>query len=187
MPKTRSAYWLENFDEKRILQRQYFKKFELPQLSDVEILDSLKVNADDSVMEMEEKISKVRALHDQAQRFNNKMLIRYSERLKKVQGKTYGEYFVACMSVAELIHALRKIYYADEGRIQKEYRKVFTERLKKYRKAAGLTQKELGELVQVSPMGMSHYARGERDMPTHTLIRIAKILNVTADELLGLR
>lgn len=70
---------------------------------------------------------------------------------------------------------------------KEEYKKIFIERLKKYRKAAGLTQKELGELVQVSPMGMSHYARGERDVPTHTLIRIAKILNVSTDELLGLR
>ncbi len=70
---------------------------------------------------------------------------------------------------------------------KEEYQKIFIERLKKYRKAAGLTQKELGELVQVSPMGMSQYARCKRDIPTHTLIRIAKILNVSTDELLGLR
>ncbi|MBQ7705029.1 MAG: helix-turn-helix transcriptional regulator [Selenomonadaceae bacterium] len=187
MPKTRDAYWLENFDEKRILQRRYFKKFNLPHLSDAEILATLKVNDEDSVEAMEQKLSKVRALHDQAQRFNNKMLIRYSERLKKVHGKTYGDYLLACMSVAELIHALRKIYYADEGRIQKEYQKIFIERLKKYRKAAGLTLTKLGELTQVSPRGMSHYARGAREMPLHTLARVSKVLGVSADELLGLR
>ena len=187
MPKTKSAYWLANFDEKRILQRRYFKKFDLPQLSDAEILATLKVNDEESVQVMEQKLSEVKALHDQAQNFNNKMLIRYSERLKKVHGKTYGEYLLACMSVAALIQSLRKLYYDNESRIQQEYKKVFTERLKKYRKAAGLTQKELGELVQVSPRGMSYYARGEREMPVHLLIRISKILNVSVDDLLGVK
>ena len=187
MPKTRSAYWLENFDEKRILQRRYFKKFNLPQLSDVEILATLKVNDEEAIQATEQKITTVKALHDQAQNFNNKMLIRYSERLKKVHGKTYGEYLLACMSVVELIQALRKLYYDNEKQIQRKYQQIFVERLKKYRKAAGLTLTRLGELTQVSPRGMSHYANGAREMPLHTLARVSKVLGVSTDELLGLR
>ena len=149
-------------------------------------METLKVNDEDSIQAMEQKLTKVKALHDQEQKFE-KMAVRYFDRKSKVGGVVYIDEISARNAVVSLIIGLRKLYYADEGRIQKEYQKIFIERLKKYRKAAGLTQKELGELVQVSPMGMSHYARGERDMPTHTLIRIAKILNVSADDLLGLR
>lgn len=186
MPKTKRAFWLANLDEAKILQRPYFKQFELPDVTDIELLSILKVSEDDSLSEMEGKLTKVKALHEKAQDFLD-LIDRYSDRLKKVHGKAYWEFLFLVMALPELIKALRRLYYENEKRIQAEYKKIFIERLKKYRKAAGLTQKELGELVQVSPMGMSHYARGERDIPTHTLIRIAKILNVSTDELLGLR
>lgn len=186
MPKKRRAFWLANLDEDRIFQRPYFKAFDLPDVTDAEILSMLKVSDSDSLEEMERKLAQVKSLHEKAQDFQE-LASRYSDRLKKVHGKTYADFLSLVMSLADLLSALRQLYYENEKRIQKEYQKIFIERLKKYRKAAGLTQKELGELVQVSPMGMSHYARGERDIPTHTLIRIAKILNVSTDELLGLR
>lgn len=186
MPKTKAAFWLANFDEEKILQRPYFKKFSLPPLTDTEILSSLEVSEEEDIASMEEKLSVIKALHTAAQNFNN-LLIRYSERLKKVAGKTYGEFLAATMATAELIQSLKQLYYTVESTIQKHYRKTFTERLRQYRKAAGLTQKELAALVQVSPMGISHYARGERDVPTHTLARLSKVLGVTTDELLGLR
>lgn len=186
MPKKRRAFWLKNFDEKKVLQRPYFKAFALPDVPDAEILSLLTVCDSDSVDEMERKLAQVKSLHEKAQDFQE-LASRYSKRLKKVHGKVYLNFLSLVMSLADLLSALRQLYYENEKRIQKEYQKIFIARLRQFRKAAGLTQKELGELVQVSPMGMSHYARGERDIPTHTLIRIAKILNVSTDELLGLR
>ena len=184
--KTRKAFWLKEFDAERILSRPYFKRFNLPQKSDDEILTSLKAKEDDSIDELEEKVQLVKSLHEQAQNFE-KMIVRYFDRKSRMGGVVYIDEITARNEVAGLIQALRKLYYEVEGAIQKRYRKTFTERLKQYRKASGLTQRELGELVQVSPRGMARYISGEREVPVHTLIRLSKLLNVSADELLGLR
>lgn len=187
MPKTKAAFWLANFDEEKILQRPYFKKFSLPPLTDTEILSSLEVSEEEDIASMEQKLSTIKALHTAAQNFNNHLLIRYAERLKKIQRQTYIEFLTATMALTELIQSLQQMYYEVEGVIQKCYRKAFTERLRQYRKAAKLTQKELGELVQVSQRGMSNYELGDRDIPSYTLARLSKVLGVTTDELLGLR
>lgn len=183
MPKTRNAFALKNFDEERILQRRYFNDCgKKPNFTDSEIVQSLMVNDSDSIDEMEEKLSKIKALHTRLLQFNA-LIKRHIQR----KGKACIEEITAQMSISELETKLRETYYSTEKTIQSKYRKIFTERLKQYRKAAGLTQKELGELVQVSPMGMSYYARGEREMPLHTLARISKILDISADELLGIK
>ena len=59
--------------------------------------------------------------------------------------------------------------------------------MKQARKAAGLTQKELGERVQVSSLGISRYERDEREIPIYTLVRLAKELKLSGDEILGLK
>ena len=70
--------------------------------------------------------------------------------------------------------------------IQKRYRQDFVARIKQERLKRGLRQKELGELIEVSPQGISRYERDEREIPIHVLIRLAKALNVSADKLLGI-
>ena len=186
MPKTRGAYWLENFDEKKILQRRFFKRFNLPQLSDIEILETLKVRDEDSVQVMEQKLSKVKALHDQAQKFE-KMAIRYFNRKSKVGGVVYIDEISARNEVVSLIIGLRKIYYDNEKRIQQKYREDVIGRLKYFQSKSGITRKKLGEMVQVSPQSMYDYWHQRRDVPLHTLIRLAKVLKISGDELLGLR
>ena len=185
--KTRKAFWLKEFDAERILSRAYFKRFNLPQKSDDEILKTLEPAADDSIDSLERKVTLVRSLHEQAKKLNNNLIVRYLNWHGERKLPVYIEVTDANFAVSNLINRLAKIYYEVEGTAQQKYRKIFADRLKKYRKAAGLTQRELGELVQVSPQGMSNYVKGRRDVPTHTLIRIAKILRITTDDLLGFR
>lgn len=186
MPKKRRAFWLANLDENRIFQRPYFKAFDLPDVPDAEILSTLKTSDSDSLDEMERKLAQVKSLYEKTQDFQD-LVDRYSVRYSKVHGKAYGEILTLILTLATLFPALRKLYYENEERIQKEYKKIFIERLRKYRKAAGLTLARLGELTQVSPSAMSHYSRGAREMPLHTLARVSKVLNVSTDELLGLK
>ena len=191
--KTRKAYWLKDFDAERILSRPYFKRFNLPKIKDDEILTSLKDSADDAdtIDELEEKVQLIRALHDQAKKFTDKMMERYLSILATARGVNAipvpMDVMDAETGISRLLKKLEKIYYEVEGMTQQKYRKEFADRLKKYRKAAGLTQRELGELVQISQRGISNYDTAARDISTWTLIRICKALNVSADELLGLK
>lgn len=185
--KMRKAFWLKNFDAEKILSRPYFKRFNLPKIKDDEILKTLEPAADDSIDELERKVKLVKSLHEQVKKLKNNLIVRYLNWRGERKLPVYIDVTDANFAVSNLINRLAKIYYEVEGTAQKKYRKIFTERLRQYRKAAGLTQRELGELVQVSPQGMSNYVKGRRDVPTHTLIRIAKILRITTDDLLGFR
>ena len=159
----------------------------------------LQPTADDDVDTMEQKLSTLKALHERTQDFIA-LINRYCDRARKLTrllldaGKITppvltppSEYLNAIFYSKDLLNDLAKNYYALEEKIQKKYRDDFTERLRHYRKVAGLSQKELGDLVNVSPQGMSKYALGQREMPMHTLIRIARALNVSTDKLLGLK
>ena len=53
------------------------------------------------------------------------------------------------------------------------------------RKEKGLTMKELGKLVGVSESTISLYENGKHDPDLLTMTRIADVLDVTVDELLG--
>ena len=69
----KKAFWLKNFDAERILSRPYFKRFNLPQKSDDEILKTLEPAADDSIDSLECKIKSVKSLHEQAKKLNNNL------------------------------------------------------------------------------------------------------------------
>ena len=56
------------------------------------------------------------------------------------------------------------------------------ELIKHHRKEKGLTQKELGELLGVSPQMVAQYERNVRNPKKETLQRIAKALNVSPAE-----
>lgn len=59
------------------------------------------------------------------------------------------------------------------------------ERIAKLRRERGLTQTELGKLVNVSNRVISYYECETKKPPSHLLPEIAKALRVTTDELLG--
>ena len=63
----------------------------------------------------------------------------------------------------------------------------FTENLKKARKTAGVSQKELAERLQVYQKDISRRENGERTPSVEVFTRICKELGASADEILGLK
>ncbi len=63
---------------------------------------------------------------------------------------------------------------------------VFSENLKKYRKNIGFSQSDLAERLGVKPNTISNYEKGVSQPDIDMLIKIIKILDTSADLLLGL-
>jgi transcriptional regulator with XRE-family HTH domain len=63
----------------------------------------------------------------------------------------------------------------------------FGKKLAGLRKANGLTQAELGEKVGVSKRVIAYYEGETKYPPTHLIVPLSKALNVTTDELLGVK
>ena len=57
--------------------------------------------------------------------------------------------------------------------------------LRQVRKCSGMTQRELGELLGVGQTAIANYEQGNRSPDTQGLHRMADVLGVTIDELLG--
>lgn len=60
------------------------------------------------------------------------------------------------------------------------------ENIKKARKTAGMTQKELAEKLDVYPKDISRWENGERTPSAIALGNVCKALNASADEILEL-
>ncbi len=63
----------------------------------------------------------------------------------------------------------------------------FGKRIARLRKASGLTQQQLGELVGVSRRVIAYYEAETKYPPAHLIVPLSKALNVSTDELLGLK
>ena len=66
-------------------------------------------------------------------------------------------------------------------------RSDFGERLTGLRKAKGLTQAQLGDLVGVSNRVIAYYEKETQYPPSRLIVPLAKALGVSADELLGMK
>ena len=203
--KTKNAFAFRDFDSSRILQRPFFKNFYFDSdKSDSEILESLSMSTEDSVDSWERRLYAIKATHERLAEFrhlidrhNEKRLNRYNREKSKSKGikivelqrpAPVMEYFNASLSVLELMNKFEILYCDIEKKIQVRYRKDFANRLKRIRQDLKLTQKQFGDLIQISPQVFSLYERGERrDIPIHTIIRLAKVLNMSTDQLLGLK
>ena len=60
------------------------------------------------------------------------------------------------------------------------------ERIRALREDRDLTQREMGQLLACSQRIYSNYERGDVDIPTPVLIRLAQLHGVSTDYLLGL-
>ena len=193
MPKTRNAFALKGFDSERILQRPFFKRLKLPATTDEKILQEFKATDNDSSDVLERKLfllelieGKLVFFHDFISR-HQRRLTKSIRRQEENKDKVVLGYFYATLSCAELQKKISVIYEKLEGETQQRYREEFAERLRAARKAAGLTQLELGDLIKVSPQGISNYERAVRDVPIHVLIRLARQLGLSGSEILGLK
>ena len=61
------------------------------------------------------------------------------------------------------------------------------ENIRKARKAAGVSQKELAERLQVYQKDISRWDNGDRTPTLEVFAKIFRELNVSADEMLGLK
>ena len=201
--KTKNAFAFRDFDSTRILQRPFFKNFYFePDKSDAEILESLNSTTDDSIDSWEKNLYAIKAILDRLAEFrhlinrhNEKRLDKYnknkstSENVKITELQRPArvmEYFSASLSVLELINKFKNLYRETEKKIQVHYRKNFAARLKQIRQDLGLSQRQLGDLIGISPQGFYFYEHGKRDVPVHTIIRLAKALNMNGNQILGL-
>ena len=62
----------------------------------------------------------------------------------------------------------------------------FYQRLRDLREDADKTQKDIALLLQISRQHYSMYERGERELPMHHFITLARYYNVSLDYLAGL-
>lgn len=201
--KTKNAFALRDFDKQRILQRPFFKTFRFGDKTDEEILKTLDAADEDSVDDMENKLETVKAVHERLEAFMRLIDKHCKERCDKynrIKMKMLGvdifelqrraptlEYFTASLDCIELADKLAHRYFELEKKIQERYQRELAARIKEARLKLGMRQKELGDKVQVSPQGFSRYERCERDIPIHTVIRLAKVLGMSGDEILGLK
>ena len=59
------------------------------------------------------------------------------------------------------------------------------QRITAYRKAIGLTQIQLGEILHISQPVVAYYENGKRNVPVELLIPLAEALQISANDLLG--
>ena len=62
---------------------------------------------------------------------------------------------------------------------------TFHERLKTLREESGFTQQHLAEVLNLTSGAVSHYENGTNEPTIDTLIRMADVLNVSVDYLVG--
>lgn len=60
------------------------------------------------------------------------------------------------------------------------------ERIRSLREDKDLTQKQIGQLLNMSQTGYNQYEIGKNDIPTKVLLELAKFYNTSIDYLLGL-
>ena len=59
-------------------------------------------------------------------------------------------------------------------------------RLRELRAAAGLTQTEIADILEMQQNQYSRYERGERELPMHLFVKLAKHYKVSLDYMVGL-
>ena len=61
----------------------------------------------------------------------------------------------------------------------------FNERLQQAISMSGMTQKELAEKVGITEAAVSHYLKGDRMPRSAVAVKLADVLNMSVDELMG--
>ena len=191
--KTRDAFALKDFDEKKIFQRAPFKVFNLTDSNDEAVLAEISNFADLDAATMEARLTELKTIHER--------LLVYRQRIKAHRARLkrlFVEYKSGSAQAERAAHRLRnynwfeeatellalkfgKIFFDAEKAIDARRKKEFGTRLQK----AGLTQAELPIKLHSAPSTVANIEQGRVDAPTSTLIRLCKALNCSADKLLG--
>lgn len=210
MKKIHDAFAFKDFDATKILQRPYFRQFGFADESDKMILRTLQdfaVTSTGDVATIEEKNALLKRLLDALIKLHATIKYHADSRLEKyrrtIQAKSDADAVTSKIAreqklmtfyltnVAPAINDLtldvHNIWQLSEQSLQSAYRRRFGERLKQARERAGLSRRELGDALNLSFAGYAYYERGQRDITTTALIRIAQKLKVSTDWLVGLK
>lgn len=99
--------------------------------------------------------------------------------------KLAENYTAILAEIDDLSKKISNRYSEFEAEINYRERKAFGERLRQARLAAGLTQAQLGESLQLSQKAISGYEVGTREPTLSQMIRLAYKLNRSVDWFLG--
>ena len=212
MPKTQNAFAFRDFDAARILQRRFFKEFHFAaDKSDAEILQSLTASAEDNLPTLESKQAQVKKLWKKIARLmsltvnHTKRLDFYRKAIKKKfatvtgaeleslqlkfnrENKLATEYVLGInFALGELITEAQKQWQKLDEIIQKRYREIFAERLKKARLKANLSRQDLADVLNITANAYGLYENGGRSTPSFiSIIKLARALKVKTDWLTG--
>lgn len=109
---------------------------------------------------------------------------------KDRNAKSWHYYFQNGYNYQLYLHYITKGYIRQEFfeeilRIFRGLKMEFSERLKESRKQARLTQVEIAEKLGISQPAYASWERGTKKPTQENLVKIAQILNVTIDYLVG--
>ena len=188
MPKTKDAFAFRDFDKNNILQRPYFQGeywVSVDKDQDAALLCAMGEDMCVNATEMEEESASIKKLAKKVLDYAN-LIDRHILRCNKYFGtkKPVIEYLSARLAVLDLYTQLRQMFNSIEDAIKVQRREDFVKQLSKYRIQAGMSQGELGRRVNLSATTMSKYALGKAEPPLYVMIRLAKVLNVSLDDLL---
>ena len=202
--KKQNAFAFRNFDEKRILQRRFFKDFKFDtNKTDEEILSGLRHDVSTlSQQDLEKNFDILVSLIFRTADYL-KLIKRHIERLERyrravadkiVEDKTadveilrekydieqkLAKYYQLeiYFDVDNLLRErLAQAFRAVDDELKFSYRKIFADRLKLARQEKGMNQKDFGASVGLTQRAISNYEVGIREPSLATLARFSKKL-----------
>lgn len=211
MKKTKDAFALKGFDCERIFQRKFF----LHRLgfaysdNDTNVIDIYNVAAIShlgsvTMVERLDALKKIKtAVLDYTKLINEhvkrleSLRTAYTEKFTETTAPTWQEkyrrakdfqqaYKDVISKLVILQEKINKLEQDGEKALDKQRRKEFAERLQDARQRAGMKQSEVASQLKVASTTIANYEQGRSDPQIPMLIKIAKILNVSTDKLLGL-
>ena len=202
--KKQYAFALKDFDEKRILQRRFFKDFKFDaDKTDEEILSKLSHDVSTRSQQDLEKIFDILVSLIFRTADYLKLIKRHIERLERyrravadkiVEDKTadveilrekydieqkLAKYYQLeiYLDVDNLLRErLTQAFRAVDDELKFSYRKIFADRLKLARQEKGMNQKDFGASVGLTQRAISNYEVGIREPSLATLARFSKKL-----------
>lgn len=202
--KKQNAFAFRNFNEKRILQRRFFKDFKFDtNKTDEEILSGLSHDVSTlSQQDLEKNFDILVSLIFRTADYL-KLIKRHIERLERyrravadkiVEDKTadveilrekydieqkLAKYYQLgiYLDVDNLLRErLAQAFRAVDDELKFSYRKIFADRLKLARQEKGMNQKDFGASVGLTQRAISNYEVGIREPSLATLARFSKKL-----------
>ena len=187
---------MKDFDAKRILQQPFFKDLNLPTGTDEEIIETFDVTGLKTSAAIEKKLADLHALDDKLKEYRRHVKAEISVLKDKIiERATQGtdvEDDAATLRQLNFIDDAAEIFNLGFGRLfvniekilDTQYRKEFGARLKAARQAKGFTQADVARELNISSTGYSKYEQSRADLPLSSFMKILKILNCSANDLI---